>query len=62
VRKYLKLYEECVDEFLDDTIDMPFSHEKFKLMELRRNAIWLTKSIQDAISLRTQISKVKNLE
>jgi hypothetical protein len=31
-------------------------------MELRRNAIWLTKNIEDAISLRTQISKVKNLE
>jgi len=62
VRKYLKLYEECVDEFLDDAIDMPFSHEKFKLMELRRNAIWFTKNIQDAISLRTQISKIKNLE
>ena len=62
VRKYIKLYEECVDEFLDDTIDIPFSHEKFKLMELRRNAIWFTKNIQDAISLRTQISKIKNLE
>ncbi len=62
VRKYFKLYEECVDEFLDDTIDIPFSHEKFKLMELRRNAIWFTKNIQDAISLRTQISKIKNLE
>ena len=41
---------------------MPFSHEKFKLMELRRNAIWFTKNIEDAISLRTQISKVKNIE
>ncbi|MHA1233673.1 MAG: tRNA dihydrouridine synthase [Promethearchaeota archaeon] len=62
VRKYYKLYEECVDEFLDDTIDMPFSHEKFKLMELRRNAIWFTKNIQDSVDLRTQISKTKSLE
>ncbi|TES99240.1 MAG: tRNA-dihydrouridine synthase family protein [Promethearchaeota archaeon] len=62
VRKFFKLYEECVDEFLDDTIDMSFSHEKFKLMELRRNAIWFTKNIQDSTNLRTQISKVKNLE
>jgi tRNA-dihydrouridine synthase B len=62
IRKYLKLYEECVDEFLDNTIDMPFSHEKFKLIELRRNAIWFTKNIQDSINLRTQISRVKTLE
>jgi nifR3 family TIM-barrel protein len=62
VRKYFKSYEECVDEFLDDVIDMPFSHEKFKFMELRRNAIWFIKNIQDSISLRTQISKTKNLE
>jgi hypothetical protein len=41
---------------------MPFSHEKFKFMELRRNAIWFIKNIQDSISLRTQISKTKNLE
>ncbi len=62
VKKYFKLYEECIEEFLDDTIDMPFSHEKFKLMELRRNAIWFTKNIEDSVSLRRQISKTKNLE
>ncbi|MBY8980495.1 MAG: tRNA-dihydrouridine synthase family protein [Candidatus Lokiarchaeota archaeon] len=62
VRKYLKMYEECIDEFLDDTIDMPFSHEKFKLMELRRNAIWFTKNIEASTSIRTQFSKTKNLE
>ncbi len=61
VRKYLKLYEACIDEFLDNTIDMPFSHEKFKLMELRRNAIWFTKNIDDSTSLRIQISKTKIL-
>ena len=62
MRKYLNLYEECVDEFLDNTIEMPFSHEKFKFMELRRNAIWFTKNIQDSTNLRTQISKTKTLE
>ena len=62
MRKYLKLYEECIDEFLDNTIDMPFSHEKLKFMELRRNAIWFTKNIQNSTSLRIQISKAKNLK
>jgi len=62
VKQNLKLYEKCVDEFLDNTIDMPFSHEKFKFMELRRNAIWLTKNIQESTSLRIQFSKAKNLE
>ncbi|MBY9015099.1 MAG: tRNA-dihydrouridine synthase family protein [Candidatus Lokiarchaeota archaeon] len=62
IRKYFKLYEECVDEFLDNAIDIPFSHEKLKLMELRRNAIWFTKNFQNSTKLRTQISKVKDLE
>jgi len=62
MRKNFKLYEKCVDEFLDDMTDLSYSFEKFKFMELRRNAIWFTKNIQDSVSLRTQISKTKNLE
>ena len=62
MKKNLKLYEKCIDEFLDNNNVIPFSHEKFKLMEMRRNAIWFTKNLQDSISLRTQISKVKSLD
>ena len=62
MRKYIKLYEKCVDEFLDDITDLPYSFEKFKFKELRRNAIWFTKNIQDSSNLRIQISKTKSLE
>ena len=61
MRKYFNLYEKCVDEFLDITIDIPFSHEKFKFMELRRNTIWFTKNIQDSTNLRIQLSRAKSL-
>ena len=62
MRKYIKLYEKCVDEFLDGITDLPYSFEKFKFMELRRNAIWFTKNIQNSSNLRIQISKTKSLE
>ena len=62
MRKYIKLYEKCVNEFLDDITNLPYSFEKFKFMELRRNAIWFTKNIQNSSNLRIQISKTKSLE
>ena len=62
MRKYVKLYEKCIDEFLNDITDLPYSFEKFKFKELRRNAIWFSKNIQNSTILRIRISKSKSLE
>ncbi|MFX0049645.1 MAG: tRNA dihydrouridine synthase [Candidatus Hermodarchaeota archaeon] len=62
MKKHIKLYERCVNEYLNDNFEIPYSFEKYKFMELRRNLIWLSKSIQGSTDLRIKISKTKNLE
>ncbi|MBY9012029.1 MAG: tRNA-dihydrouridine synthase family protein, partial [Candidatus Lokiarchaeota archaeon] len=46
MKEYIKLYERCINEYLDETFEIPYSVEKYKFMELRRNLIWLSKNIQ----------------
>ncbi len=60
LRKYFKIYEEIIDEFLND-ITFSYGNEKFKFVELKRNAIWLTKSIENSTAIRTRLSVAKNL-
>ncbi|MFX1288819.1 MAG: tRNA dihydrouridine synthase [Promethearchaeota archaeon] len=62
MKKHIKLYERCVNEYLNNNFEIPYSFEKYKFMELRRNLIWLSKSIQGSTDLRIKISKTKNLE
>ena len=60
MRKHFKIYEDLIDKFLDD-ISYPYGNDKFKFVELKRNAIWLTKSIEKSTSIRTRMSVAKNL-
>ncbi len=60
LRKHFKIYEDLIDKFLDD-ISYPYGNDKFKFVELKRNAIWLTKSIEKSTSIRTRMSVAKNL-
>ena len=62
MKEYIKLYERCINDYLDETFEIPYSVEKYKFMELRRNLIWLSKNIQGSIDLRIKISKTKTLE
>ena len=62
MKEHIKLYERCVDAYCDDNFEIPYSSEKYKFMELRRNLIWLSKSIQGSTDLRIKISKTKTLE
>jgi len=62
MKNHIRLYERCVNEYLDNSFDIPYSFEKYKFMELRRNLIWLSKNIQGSTDLRVKISKTKNLE
>ena len=60
MREYTNLYEKYIDEFLNGT-KLNYSHEDFKLVELKRNAIWLTKNIKNSTSIRRDLSNSKNL-
>jgi len=62
MKEHIRLYERCVNDYLDDKFEIPYSIKKYKFMELRRNLIWLSKNIQGSTDLRIQISKTKTLE
>jgi tRNA-dihydrouridine synthase len=61
MKKYTELYEKYVDEFLE-SITLNYSHKDFKFVELKRNAIWLTKNIKNSISIKRDLSNAKNLK
>ncbi|MHA1374002.1 MAG: tRNA dihydrouridine synthase [Promethearchaeota archaeon] len=60
-QNHIKLYEDCIDDFLDENSPIKYQKELFKFTELYRNSIWLTKNIKDSTSIRRRISKAKNL-
>jgi tRNA-dihydrouridine synthase len=60
LRKHFKIYEDIIDNFLDD-ISYSYGNEKYKFVELKRNAIWLTKNIEKSTAIRTRLSIAKNL-
>lgn len=61
MKEYTNLYEKYIDEFLNGT-KLNYSHEDYKFVELKRNAIWLTKNIKNSTSIRRDLSNSKNLE
>lgn len=61
MKKYTELYEKYIDEFLEG-IMLNYSHEEYKFVELKRNAIWLTKDIKNSTSIRRDLSHAKNLK
>jgi tRNA-dihydrouridine synthase B len=60
-QQFIELYEDCIDNFLDDNSPIKYEKDIFKFSELYRNSIWLTKYIKDSTSIRRNISKAKNL-
>jgi tRNA-dihydrouridine synthase B len=60
LNNYFNMYEEIIDEFLRG-IRYPFGNDRFKLNELKKNAIWLTKGIENSTTIRTRLSMAKNL-
>jgi tRNA-dihydrouridine synthase B len=61
-QNHIKLYEKCIDDFLDEISPIKYQHEIFKFTELYRNSIWLTKNIKDSTSIRRNISGAKNIK
>jgi tRNA-dihydrouridine synthase B len=60
MRKYLEIYENMINEYLDGVM-FKYPKEEYRFIELKRNSIWLTKSIDNSTDIRTEISKTKNL-
>jgi tRNA-dihydrouridine synthase len=60
MKRNTELYETYIDKFLDG-IALNYSHEEYKFIELKRNAIWLTKDIENSTSIRRELNKAKNL-
>jgi tRNA-dihydrouridine synthase B len=60
MEKYVKIYEDSIEEFLDG-ISHPLGNDEIKLIELKRNSIWLSKNIVNSTLIRTQISKAQNM-
>lgn len=57
----IEIYKRCLDEFLNGII-LPRNINEYKFMELKRNSIWLAKSIKNSVIIRKQINNTKNLE
>jgi tRNA-dihydrouridine synthase B len=57
----LRLYEECIDEYLDGLQNL-ISVDEYKFSELKRNSIWLTKGLKNSTIIRRKLSQTKNLE
>lgn len=61
IKEYLRIYEEIVDEFLNG-ISHPLGNDKIKFIELKRNAIWLIRDIQNSKIIRYQLNKAKSIQ
>lgn len=61
MQKNIQLYEDCIDELINNEFTISHSIKDYKFKELKRNSIWLTKNIEDSTFLRKKISKAKNL-
>ncbi|MFX0019485.1 MAG: tRNA dihydrouridine synthase [Promethearchaeota archaeon] len=62
MQKNIQLYEDCINEFINNGFTISHSIEDYKFIELKRNSIWLTKNIEDSTLLRKKISNTKNLK
>ena len=61
MKRYLEKYEVILDNYLND-INLTYHNNDFKLTELKRNAIWLTRDIENATHIRSKLSGTKNLD
>ncbi|MFX1274856.1 MAG: tRNA dihydrouridine synthase [Promethearchaeota archaeon] len=60
MQSYFRLYEKMVDKFLTG-INLGYPLDEYKFIELKRNAIWLTRDIENSTLIRSKLSKTKSL-
>lgn len=58
----IEIYKRCIEEFIDDELNLSYSSERYEFLELKRNSIWLSKEIENSTQIRIKISKTKNLK
>jgi len=58
----IEIYKKCIEEFIDDKLNLSYSSERYEFLELKRNSIWLSKEIENSTQIRIKISKTKNLK
>jgi len=58
LKTMIEIYEKCIDDYL---LNIKYPYDDFKFVELKRNSIWLSKFLNNAIVFRNNISKTKNL-
>jgi len=58
----LILYEDIIDQMDYSSCETKKTIDEIKFEELRRNAIWLTKSIKNSTEMRIKLSKSKDLK
>ena len=61
MKKRIEIYEQMIDSFLENST-LKYPLEEFKFVELKRNAIWLTKNMDNSTEIRIKLSKTKNLK
>ena len=61
MKKYIQLFEECINEYLTG-FSHPQGNKEIKFIELKRNAIWLTKNIENSAKYRRNLSTTKNIK
>ena len=61
IKEYIRIYEEKIDEFLNG-ISHPLGNEELKFMELKRNAIWLMRDIENSKIVRHKLNKAKSIQ
>ena len=61
MKKYIQLFEECINEYLTG-FSHPKGNKEIKFIELKRNAIWLTKNIANSAKYRRTLSTTKNIK
>ncbi|MBN1799854.1 MAG: tRNA-dihydrouridine synthase family protein [Candidatus Lokiarchaeota archaeon] len=59
-KHHMALYEIMINDFLEGA-PLRYSSEHYKFAELKRNAIWFTKYIEDSSSMRVEFGKAKIL-
>lgn len=62
MKKHIDLYEQCINNHINEYTEFPYPIKRYKFMELKRNSIWLTKNIQTSTDIRIKISKAKTLD
>ncbi|MFX1399140.1 MAG: tRNA dihydrouridine synthase [Promethearchaeota archaeon] len=61
LKHYFKIYEKKVDEFIEG-ISLRYPSEHYKLAELKRNAIWFTKHLENSSVIRAELRKAKSIQ